>query len=573
MKHGRKRIVGFFVGLTLAAMGVPAVSFGVGNNPQWGQDIPTVQIWGHKGSCSGTKISPYHVITAKHCEIGQGVVISSTSGMTQGDAKSSQLFLNGGNIASKVDYPNADIELITTKVPLQGATSPILLRDNLPVKPYDKSKAPIIMQGLLPDVELTGVGVSLCGQRLVDDNGNVVDNNVKNASCSVADGEVTLDDTHLRATWSNNKDRTYFGDSGGGIFLNGSLIGVISKAVANKSDATSSGSFVHYQLTQPLITRDVYNWLVAHGAQVTLAAAPQQPQQPKPQGIQVGKSRVGGANRVSTSLLLLDRAQNKSEVVLATGRNFPDGLVAGALAGATKSGVVLTMGTTAIEPETLSKLKSVGTSKVTIVGGTGAVSQGVEDSLKAAGIQVVRIAGTDRYDTAFQVFENMKASGKLKLNARGEPHGVFVATGKNFPDALAASAAAAKTGTAVVLADTPEQVNRVAGTQPYAVGGQTFKLMSNMGVSMSGWFDGEDRYDTANKLLNWSEWRGGDTVMVAVGTNFADALAAGPLAASTGQLLVLANPSSAVLKVPAGVKNLVFIGGEAANPDKYAVVN
>lgn len=109
--------------------------------------------------------------------------------------------------------------------------------------------------------------------------------------------------------------------------------------------------------------------------------------------------------------------------------------------------------------------------------------------------------------------------------------------------------------------------------QPYAVGGQTFSLMANMGVSMSGWFDGKDRYDTANKLVNWSVWRGGDTVMVAVGTNFADALAAGPLAASTGQLLVLANPSSAVLKVPAGVKNLVFIGGEGANPDKYAVVN
>ncbi|WP_249935280.1 cell wall-binding repeat-containing protein [Mobiluncus mulieris] len=298
----------------------------------------------------------------------------------------------------------------------------------------------------------------------------------------------------------------------------------------------------------------------------------QQPQQPKPQGIQVGKSRIGGITRVSTSTMLLDNAQNKSEVVLATGRNFPDGLVAGALAGATKSGVVLTMGTTAIEPETLSKLKSAGTSKVTIVGGTGAVSQGVEGSLKTAGIQVNRIAGTDRYDTAFQVFDYMKANGKLKLNARGEPY-VFVATGKTFPDALAASAVAAKIGTAVVLADTPEQVNRVADTHPYAVGTQTYSLLANMGVSMSGWFDGNDRYDTANKLVNWSLWKGGDTVMVAVGTNFADALAAGPLAASTGQLLVLANPSSAVLKVPAGVKNLVFIGGEGANPDKYAVIN
>lgn len=567
MKRVSKRAAAFFVGLSLAVMGMPTVAFGVGNNPQWGQDIPTVQIKFSDVACSGTKISPYHVLTAAHCihragtefENYQGVVITSNSGMTHGDAASSRIFLNGGNISKVSVYQGADIALITTKVPLSGATASVILRESL------------------PDSDITGQGVSLCGQRLVDNSGNPIDGGNYNASCSVADGRVTLNSTHINTVWSNGTAPVYYGDSGGGVFLNGSLIGVISKMTGVITEETwHNGKLVEVAREQyspqPLITRDVYNWLVAHGAQVTLAAAPQQPQQPKPQGIQVGKSRIGGITRVSTSTMLLDNAANKSEVVLATGRNFPDGLVAGALAGASKSGVVLTMGTNAIEPETLSKLKAVGTSKVTIVGGTGAVSQGVENSLKAAGIQVERIAGTDRYDTAFRVFDYMKANGKLKLNARGEPYGVFVATGKDFPDALAASAVAAKIGTAVILADTPEQVNRVAGAQPYAVGAQTTALMSKT-VSMSGWFDGKDRYDTANKLVNWSEWRGGDTVMVATGRDFPDALAAGALAASTGQLLVLANPNANTLKVPAGTKNLVFIGGEGANPDKYAVVN
>ena len=407
--------------------------------------------------------------------------------------------------------------------------------------------------------------VTACGMRLVDPNTRQPINNNKtfNASCATASSTRVYSNKTVELIWPNQVSQLYFGDSGGGVYANGNLIGVLS----HNSEGSSNHRFASGD-PQPLIDSSVYSWLQAHGVPLSN----QQPQQPKPQGIQVGKSRIGGVNRVDTSLLLLDKAANKSEVVLATGRNFPDGLVAGALAGASKSGVVLTMGTNAIEPETLNKLKSVGTSKVTIVGGTGAVSQGVENSLKAAGIQVERIAGANRYDTAFRVFENMKASGKLKLDVRGKPY-VFVATGKTLPDALAASAVAAKIGTAVILADTPEQVNRVAGTHPYAVGGQTFSLMANMGVSMSGWFDGKDRYDTASKLVNWSEWRGGDTVMVAVGTNFADALAAGPLAASTGQLLVLANPNSNTLKVPAGVKNLVFIGGEGANPDKYAVVN
>lgn len=128
----------------------------------------------------------------------------------------------------------------------------------------------------------------------------------------------------------------------------------------------------------------------------------------------------------------------------------------------------------------------------------------MEDSSKAAGIQVERAAGADRYDATSQVLGCMEASGKLRLNARDKPH-VFVTTGRSSPNVLAASTITAKIGAAVVLVGTPGQANCVvAGAQLYAIGAQTDKLMANMGVSVLGWLDGRDRYDTANELMNWS---------------------------------------------------------------------
>lgn len=265
----------------------------------------------------------------------------------------------------------------------------------------------------------------------------------------------------------------------------------------------------------------------------------------------IPNERIAGANRVATSLAGFGKATNKSTVVLATGQNFPDGLTGGALAGALKGAVVLTSAPS-LEPEVLTALKNAGTNKVYIAGGPGAVSVQKENALQAAGMTTVRLAGADRYATAKAVVaETKKVLSTTKV--------AMLAIGSNFPDALAASAAAARMGGVVdlVAPGTPANADSDA-TKTYCVGGPA---CANAAAGVQKVI-GADRIATAFELSKLTPPT--TNAMVAYANNFPDALSAGGLAASLDANLFLSSGANAT--VPTGTAKVYLIGGTGVLP-------
>lgn len=150
--------------------------------------------------------------------------------------------------------------------------------------------------------------------------------------------------------------------------------------------------------------------------------------------------RVAGGDRYETSARVVEAAFATAPVVfLATGRAFPDALSASGAAGAIDAPVLLVNGAAATLPATtLTWLRARKTTTVAIAGGDGAVSSGVQAQLLRAGFTVERHAGQSRYETAAALNEAYFAPGASPT--------VLLATGTDFPDALAGAALAGAIG-------------------------------------------------------------------------------------------------------------------------------
>ena len=155
--------------------------------------------------------------------------------------------------------------------------------------------------------------------------------------------------------------------------------------------------------------------------------------------------RVGGSDRYATARLVVAQAFSRSTVAyVATGTGFPDALSASAAAGATASPVILVNGSlSSVDAATKTLLQSLGVTQTRIAGGTGVVSDGVRSSL-ASFSTVTRAGGTNRFDTNHLINSAIFSSAPQ----------AFLATGYQFPDALAGAALAGLRGAPLYLVQT-----------------------------------------------------------------------------------------------------------------------
>jgi putative cell wall-binding protein len=181
--------------------------------------------------------------------------------------------------------------------------------------------------------------------------------------------------------------------------------------------------------------------------------------------------RLPGTDRYETATLV-SRAHYPGRVdtvVLATGLAFPDALSGGAAAAKIDGPVLLTR-SDELPASTLAELKRLRPKRIIVLGGTEAVSAEVLQQVDAATSgTIVRIAGANRYAT----------SAALSQLVFSPPIGAaFVATGEDFPDALAAVPAAATYGSPLLLTqndqlvtETDTELRRLAPSDLVILGG------------------------------------------------------------------------------------------------------
>ena len=291
--------------------------------------------------------------------------------------------------------------------------------------------------------------------------------------------------------------------------------------------------------------------------------------------------RVAGKNRVHTAISTSKRFFKKSKyVIIADSGNYPDALTATVLAHVLDAPILLN-NTRYLEDDVAREIVRLGATEVIIVGGHKSISENVKSQLgKFDANKVQRIWGRDRYVTSSELaYEIERLTGKVNK--------AIIASGENFPDALATAPLGSKEIAPILLVTRNQMDKKVSKAlkdlninKVYVAGGQysVSKKLEAQLPQVIRRFSGQDRYETAILVASYT-YPESKEVFVASGETFPDALVIGPVCARRKAPILLSK--STPVKVTddyiekSKIEYLYIIGGTntiyAGTAHKYAI--
>lgn len=267
-------------------------------------------------------------------------------------------------------------------------------------------------------------------------------------------------------------------------------------------------------------------------------------------------TRLGGRDRFATNLAVNKvTAAAQAPVFIASGQSFADVLSVAPAVRANSGALYLTQSTT-LPSATLNAIAAGAPSAIYVVGGPGAVSDQVLSQLRTrvpSAQTVTRIGGKDRYETSALILQTFYGAASNEI--------VFVASGRDYPDALSAAAAAGALGAPVLLVDgatggvsstaraaltsgASEKILVVVGGASVVSSAARDSLVEQISGASATRLSGRDRYQTnlaVNEYLSERTGTAPTGIWVATGRDFPDALSAAVPAAEQDQRLVLSS--------------------------------
>lgn len=282
--------------------------------------------------------------------------------------------------------------------------------------------------------------------------------------------------------------------------------------------------------------------------------------------------RLAGQDSYKTAKTIAEEYESGQceNIILVSGLNYTDALSSNILSKKFDAPILLAGATVAESSDAFAYIAAHATSdtKIIIIGGTGAISPEFETALVKGGYaNIERLSGFDRYDTA------MAVASKANV-VSGTP--VVVVSGESFPDALSAASFVGSEQFPTLLVSQNSMSDKtkayISSNQPtmvYIVGGasvvsqaveaQIKELAPNAAVKRLA---GNDRFDTAGAVLN--EFSANpNTIYLANGYDYRDAIAGSALAAKTGDPVLLIDPSLNTL--PPAIKTYLTKVRDAGN--------